>query len=226
MNAIPHIQVSHYPYVDFICLQVEDWTGVPANFSEIEKYIYESGVSYKYASELAEHCDSIHRWFHEMGEAGLAAFDDTEIIHVPTIRPTAGAPPEFDADIEERTTIDHPSHHARASSHPTAVECIDLVEHLPFCVGNAIRYVYRANHKNNATKDYRKAAWYLRRQSVVSLAFVVCHPGLRDWSHSVIDYVVEAIFDARAQRPKDARAGLNLAAAECERIADTLDGAA
>jgi hypothetical protein len=32
-----------------------------------------------------------------------------------------------------------------------------------FCVGNALKYISRAGHKNDATEDYRKAVWYLNR---------------------------------------------------------------
>lgn len=32
-----------------------------------------------------------------------------------------------------------------------------------FCVGNALKYISRAGHKNDAAEDYRKAIWYLER---------------------------------------------------------------
>lgn len=61
--------------------------------------------------------------------------------------------------------INHPPHYARAAEHPSGVECIEMVRHMPFCLGNAIKYLYRAGHKGSAAEDYRKAAWYLRRQA-------------------------------------------------------------
>jgi hypothetical protein len=57
--------------------------------------------------------------------------------------------------------VDHPSHY---NSHPSGVEAIDIVEHLPFNVGNALKYVFRREHKGREREDLEKAVWYLRRE--------------------------------------------------------------
>lgn len=44
------------------------------------------------------------------------------------------------------------------------VECIDVTEHFNFCLGNAIKYIWRADHKGNPVQDLEKAIWYLRRE--------------------------------------------------------------
>lgn len=60
------------------------------------------------------------------------------------------------------STIDHPAHY---NAHPAGIECIDVVEHLNFNVGNAIKYLWRAGHKtDDPTDDLRKAAWYVQRE--------------------------------------------------------------
>jgi hypothetical protein len=56
--------------------------------------------------------------------------------------------------------VNHPKHY---NSHPSGVECIDVVEHMPFNVGNAIKYLWRADHKNGI-EDLQKAAWYVNRE--------------------------------------------------------------
>jgi hypothetical protein len=43
------------------------------------------------------------------------------------------------------------------------VECIEIVEDLDFCIGNAIKYIWRAGLKGPADLDLEKAEWYLRR---------------------------------------------------------------
>jgi hypothetical protein len=48
--------------------------------------------------------------------------------------------------------------------HPSGVECIEITEHMNFCLGNAIKYIWRAGLKNNAIEDLRKARWYLDRE--------------------------------------------------------------
>jgi hypothetical protein len=59
--------------------------------------------------------------------------------------------------------VNHPAHYNR---HPAGVECIDVVEHLTFNVGNAIKYLWRAGLKpgTDAVTDLRKAIWYLERE--------------------------------------------------------------
>lgn len=57
--------------------------------------------------------------------------------------------------------VAHPSHY---TMHPSGVECIDIVEHLTFNVGNAIKYLWRAGLKGNRIEDLKKAAWYANRE--------------------------------------------------------------
>lgn len=45
--------------------------------------------------------------------------------------------------------------------HPSGYDCIDITRHLTFTVGNAVKYVWRAELKNGR-QDLEKAAWYLR----------------------------------------------------------------
>jgi hypothetical protein len=57
--------------------------------------------------------------------------------------------------------VDHPPHY---NGHPSGVECIDVVEHMSFNLGNAVKYVWRADLKGDAIEDLRKARWYLDRE--------------------------------------------------------------
>ena len=57
--------------------------------------------------------------------------------------------------------INHPKHY---TSHPSGIECIEVVEHLGFCVGNAIKYLWRAGLKGDALEDLKKARWYIDRE--------------------------------------------------------------
>src|SRR5581483_2936486 len=38
--------------------------------------------------------------------------------------------------------VNHPPHY---TSHPSGVECIQVTEHMNFCLGNAIKYLWRAD---------------------------------------------------------------------------------
>ncbi len=57
----------------------------------------------------------------------------------------------------------NPQHY---QSHPSGVECIAITEHMPFCIGNAIKYLWRAGQKDDAPaiQDYEKAIWYIQRE--------------------------------------------------------------
>lgn len=57
--------------------------------------------------------------------------------------------------------VNHPPHY---NGHPSGIECIDVVEHMGFNLGNAVKYVWRADLKNDAIEDLRKAAWYIQRE--------------------------------------------------------------
>lgn len=58
-------------------------------------------------------------------------------------------------------TVNHPPHY---TSHPSGVECIQITEHMGFNLGNALKYIWRADLKGNALEDLEKARWYLDRE--------------------------------------------------------------
>lgn len=57
--------------------------------------------------------------------------------------------------------VNYPKHYR---SHPSGVECIQITEHMGFCLGNAIKYIWRADLKADAIEDLRKARWYIDRE--------------------------------------------------------------
>lgn len=65
--------------------------------------------------------------------------------------------------------VNHPSHY---TSHPSGVECIDITKHHDFCIGNAIKYLWRQGLKQDADKsvkekrieDLKKAVWYINAE--------------------------------------------------------------
>lgn len=58
-------------------------------------------------------------------------------------------------------TVNHPKHY---TSHPSGVECIQITEHMGFNLGNAMKYIWRADEKGSAVEDLEKARWYLTRE--------------------------------------------------------------
>jgi Protein of unknwon function (DUF3310)/HNH endonuclease len=56
--------------------------------------------------------------------------------------------------------VSHPAHY---NASPSSVECIDVVEHLKFSRGNAVKYLFRHRNKGQPAQDLQKAIWYIKR---------------------------------------------------------------
>lgn len=69
------------------------------------------------------------------------------------------------SEFKRIETVDHPQHYNQ-----NGIECIDAMiaafgqsEVISFCKLNAFKYLWRAEHKNNALEDLRKAQWYINK---------------------------------------------------------------
>ena len=57
--------------------------------------------------------------------------------------------------------VNEPPHY---KAHPSGIECIQITEHMNFCLGNALKYIWRSDHKGADIQDLEKAMWYLQRE--------------------------------------------------------------
>jgi hypothetical protein len=57
--------------------------------------------------------------------------------------------------------VNHPKHY---NSHPSGVECLTVVRHMNFLLGNAVKYLWRAGLKEGADEieDLKKAVFYIQ----------------------------------------------------------------
>jgi hypothetical protein len=58
----------------------------------------------------------------------------------------------------------NPDHY---TSHPSGIECLTIIRHMPFCIGSAIKYLWRLDLKYNGQKDIedlKKAIRYLEEE--------------------------------------------------------------
>lgn len=70
-------------------------------------------------------------------------------------------------EAPEADAVNHPSHY---TSDPSGVECIQITRHRNFNIGNAIKYLWRAGLKEDASldnlekeiQDLEKAAFYIQ----------------------------------------------------------------
>jgi hypothetical protein len=64
--------------------------------------------------------------------------------------------------------VNHPPHYTWLKD-KCGIEVIDITRHMDFCLGNAIKYILRAGHKQEASmsnkekeiEDLKKAIWYI-----------------------------------------------------------------
>lgn len=101
------------------------------------------GKSCDETCRLREFCDSVHGYFRDSHDNLVKAM---EILH-------------------SGSTVDHPDHYNQGD-----IECIDAMiaaygeeAVASFCLINAFKYVWRAEHKNGK-EDVEKAIWYLQKR--------------------------------------------------------------
>lgn len=58
-------------------------------------------------------------------------------------------------------SVNHPRHY---TSHPSGIEAIEITEHENFCIGNAMKYLFRADLKGDPIENLEKALWYINRE--------------------------------------------------------------
>lgn len=68
---------------------------------------------------------------------------------------------------QQESSVNHPTHY---NQHPSGIECIDIVRHYDFNIGNVIKYIWRAglkhekgmNNRDKQIEDMEKAMFYLK----------------------------------------------------------------
>lgn len=71
---------------------------------------------------------------------------------------------EFVSSTDKPDPVNHPIHY---TSHSSRVECIQITEHMNFCLGNCLKYIWRAGLKGSHSsllEDLKKAQFYLNRE--------------------------------------------------------------
>lgn len=65
-----------------------------------------------------------------------------------------------DTQYDNDDPVNHPKWYV---SDKSGVECIQITQHRNFCIGNAIKYLWRAGLKDKSTtiQDLLKAIWYI-----------------------------------------------------------------
>jgi len=98
--------------------------------------------------------------------------------------------------------VNHPRHY---TSHPSGVECIQITSHMGFNLGNALKYIWRCDLKQDAVEDLRKAQWYIgqeiaKRIKVNNAADPECGKWM-PWSSCLLSVLVPVAISFLATSP-------------------------
>jgi len=87
--------------------------------------------------------------------------DETWTERVAVYPTSAGLELSADPGGPPHDPVNRPKHY---TSHPSGVECITITQHMNFCRGNAIKYIWRAGEKADEVEDLRKARFYIDKE--------------------------------------------------------------
>lgn len=99
---------------------------------------------------------AVEKDFEELMQGVFPAYDSQKMELSAGSINYIGEPPKSKFD-----SVEKPLHY---NSHPSGIECIQITEHMNFCLGNAMKYLWRAGLKNDEVEDLKKARWYLDRE--------------------------------------------------------------
>jgi len=119
------------------------------HYDELEEAM-QRVVEYNQSSRGAEYARKQHKVFEE--------YEKQEEL----LKKIADAGQEMQPEYpQSNDDVNHPKHY---TEHPSGIECIQITEHMNFCVGNALKYLWRSELKNNPIQDLEKALWYIKRE--------------------------------------------------------------
>lgn len=68
------------------------------------------------------------------------------------------------SEVNQGDAMDNVNKPKHYTAHPSGVECIEITEHMNFNLGNVVKYVWRADLKNDRMEDLKKAEYYIKRE--------------------------------------------------------------
>lgn len=87
--------------------------------------------------------------------------DEVDKYHVKLKNVAPYVPMQIDMHEPKSDPVNHPAHYKVGG-----IETIDFIEakRLNYNMGNAVKYITRADHKGSRKQDIEKAIWYLKRE--------------------------------------------------------------
>jgi plasmid maintenance system antidote protein VapI len=132
--------------------------------SEVAKAM---GLKYQivYMTKRAEDKKLSAEIAYRIGKGRNPKQQDWKVVHISTTDTSIEKAMEQEFPITmhepEADPVNHPAHYKYGG-----IETIDFIEakELNYNMGNAVKYITRADHKGNRKQDLEKAIWYLKRE--------------------------------------------------------------
>lgn len=109
---------------------------------------------------------TIHDYECKIGDKNCLEYDYSELLtqidSLANVLKDSFKPTVYkDNEINEKEMINHPQHYNMGK-----FEAIDVIEdwQLNFNLGNTVKYISRAGHKDDIIQDLKKSLWYLDRE--------------------------------------------------------------
>lgn len=90
----------------------------------------------------------------------LAPTDDTAK-YIPRPKNMRKGAVESEVNEQEKTDVEDPINPSHYRKHPSGIECIEVVRHMNFNLGQVFKYIWRADHKGLTIENLKKARWHL-----------------------------------------------------------------
>lgn len=119
------------------------------------------GLKYQYVYMVKRGMDKkLSELAYEIGK-GRNRKADWKTLHISTSDNSIEAVMEKELPVTMHDPVNHPAHYKVGG-----IETIDFIEakRLNYNMGNAVKYITRADHKGNRREDLEKAIWYLNRE--------------------------------------------------------------
>jgi hypothetical protein len=123
----------------------------------MEYWNFPHGPSCFNCSRLSNHCLEIqsiqHAGWYENRYVSQKEADEHQVAHDKKCEAWEAS--------QQPDMVNHPPHY---TNHPSGIECIQITEHMGFLLGNAIKYIWRADLKMDTIEDLKKAVFYIERE--------------------------------------------------------------
>lgn len=119
------------------------------------------GLKYQYVYMVKRGMDKkLSELAYEIGK-GRNRKADWKTLHISTSDNSIEGAMEKELPVTMHDPVNHPAHYKVGG-----IETIDFIEakRLNYNMGNAVKYITRADHKGNRREDLEKAIWYLNRE--------------------------------------------------------------